>query len=59
MLKLECASIREEILKQGGNEQLLDELLEKLRLWLKQQLHLPQSLFILTYRFLYKKRKYI
>lgn len=27
-----------------GNEQLLEELLDKLRLWLKQQLHLPQGL---------------
>lgn len=44
MLKLEMP-IFEEILKDsGGNEQLLEELLDKFQLWLKQQIHLPEGL---------------
>lgn len=38
--------IQEEVLQSvGGNEQLLNKLSDKLRLWLKQQLHLPQSTY--------------
>ncbi|CAL1676132.1 unnamed protein product [Lasius platythorax] len=44
MLKLEMPTFKEILEEVRGNEQLLEELLDKLRLWLKQQLHLPQDI---------------
>jgi len=44
MLKLEMPPFKEILEETGGNEQLLEELLVKLRLWLKQQIHLPEGL---------------
>ncbi|XP_029171652.1 retinol-binding protein pinta-like [Nylanderia fulva] len=44
MLKLEMPLLKEVLEEVGGNEQLLEELLDKFRLWLKQQLHLPQDI---------------
>ncbi|KAL6440290.1 hypothetical protein ACFW04_003100 [Cataglyphis niger] len=44
MLKLEMPTLREILEEAGGNEELLEELLDKFRLWLKQQLHLPQDI---------------
>lgn len=43
MLKLEMPAMKEILEETGGNEELLEELLDKFRLWLKQQLHLPQG----------------
>ncbi|XP_050445986.1 retinol-binding protein pinta-like isoform X3 [Cataglyphis hispanica] len=44
MLKLEMPTLGEILEEAGGNEELLEELLDKFRLWLKQQLHLPQDI---------------
>ncbi|GAB1867374.1 Alpha-tocopherol transfer protein-like [Camponotus japonicus] len=44
MLKLEMPTFKEILKETRGNEQLLEELLDKLRLWLKQQIHLPQDI---------------
>ncbi|XP_029670269.1 retinol-binding protein pinta-like [Formica exsecta] len=44
MLKLEMPAMKEILEEAGGNEELLEELLDKFRLWLKQQLHLPQDI---------------
>ncbi|XP_025262200.1 alpha-tocopherol transfer protein-like isoform X2 [Camponotus floridanus] len=44
MIKLEMPSFKELLKDTGGNEQLLEELLIKLRLWLKQQIHLPEDI---------------
>ncbi|XP_025262194.1 alpha-tocopherol transfer protein-like isoform X1 [Camponotus floridanus] len=44
MIKLEMPSFKEILKDTGGNEQLLEELLIKLRLWLKQQIHLPEDI---------------
>lgn len=44
MIKLEMPSFNEILKETGGNEQLLEELLSKLRLWLKQQIHLPEDI---------------
>lgn len=45
MLKLEMPTLGEILEEAGGNEELLEELLDKFRLWLKQQLHLPQGTY--------------
>jgi len=45
MMKLEMPTLREVLEDCGGNEGLLEELLCKFRLWLKQQNHLPQGLY--------------
>ncbi|XP_025269017.1 alpha-tocopherol transfer protein-like isoform X2 [Camponotus floridanus] len=44
MIKLEMPSFKEILKDTGGNEQLLEELLIKLRQWLKQQIHLPEDI---------------
>lgn len=44
MIKLEIPPLKEILEEVGGNEQLLEELLIKLRLWLKQQIHLPEDI---------------
>ncbi|GAB1866003.1 Alpha-tocopherol transfer protein-like [Camponotus japonicus] len=44
MLKLEMPPFKEILEETGGNEQLLEELLVKLRLWLKQQIYLPEDI---------------
>lgn len=44
MLELEIPTFKEILEEARGNEQLLEELLDKFRLWLKQQLHLPQGM---------------
>lgn len=44
MLKLEMPILKKVLKDSGGNEKLLEDLLCKFRLWLKQQNHLPQGL---------------
>ncbi|XP_020294682.1 retinol-binding protein pinta-like isoform X2 [Pseudomyrmex gracilis] len=64
MLTMEMP-IQEQVLQSvGGNEQLLNKLSDKLRLWLKQQLHLPQEIsdrrlkyFIYSAKFDFEKAK--
>jgi len=57
MLKLEMPTFKEILKETRGNEQLLEELLDKLRLWLKQQIHLPQGLYF--YSKIKKNGKYL
>lgn len=45
MLKWEMYTEEEAWKSVGANEQLLLELVDKLRQWLKQQAHLPQGLY--------------
>ncbi|XP_067215890.1 alpha-tocopherol transfer protein-like isoform X2 [Linepithema humile] len=44
MLKLEVPTLNEVLKNSGGDEKLLEELLLKFRLWLKQQSHLSQDI---------------
>ncbi|XP_067208510.1 uncharacterized protein [Linepithema humile] len=44
MLKLEVPTLNKVLKNSGGDEKLLEELLSKFRLWLKQQSHLPQDI---------------
>ncbi|XP_014483666.1 PREDICTED: alpha-tocopherol transfer protein-like [Dinoponera quadriceps] len=67
MIKLEIITIKEAIEEAGGNEQLFQEMADKFRQWLQQQLHLPQEISdeklrctILTAKFdLEKAKKYL
>lgn len=45
MIKLETITIKESAEMADGNEQILQEMSDKFRLWLRQQLHLPQGLY--------------
>ncbi|XP_067207947.1 alpha-tocopherol transfer protein-like [Linepithema humile] len=61
-MKLEMPTLQEVLEDNGGNEDLLLELLCKFRLWLKQQIHLPQDIsdqrlkfFISTVKFDFEK----
>lgn len=45
VMKLEMPTLQEVLKDNNGNENLLIELLCKFRLWLKQQIHLPQGLY--------------
>lgn len=44
MSELETISIKEAAEMAGGNEQILQEMMIKIRQWIQQQLHLPQGL---------------
>ncbi|XP_014480588.1 PREDICTED: alpha-tocopherol transfer protein-like [Dinoponera quadriceps] len=44
MIKLETITIKEAAEIVGGDEQLFQEMLDKIRQWLQQQLHLPQGI---------------
>lgn len=44
MIKLQMITIKEAAEVAGGNEQILQEMFDKFRQWLQQQLHLPQGL---------------
>nr|XP_012216111.1 PREDICTED: uncharacterized protein LOC105668350 [Linepithema humile] len=64
MLKLEVPTLKEVLKNSGGDEKLLEELLSKFRLWLKQQSHLPQDIsdqrlkfFIYAVKFNFEKAK--
>lgn len=43
MMKLENDTIKHVAESAGGNEELFYEMLDKFRLWLQQQMHLPQG----------------
>lgn len=45
MIELETVTIKEAAEMSEGNEKLLKEMIDKLRQWLQQQLHLPQGLY--------------
>lgn len=45
VMKLEMPTLQEVLEDSNGNEELLEELSCKFRLWLKQQIHLPQGLY--------------
>lgn len=45
IMKLEMPTLQEMLQDSDGNEDLLQELLSKFQIWLKQQTHLPQGLY--------------
>lgn len=47
MIKLETITIKEATEIAGGNEQILQEMFDKFRQWLQQQLHLPQGVYFI------------
>jgi len=50
VMKLEMPTVQEVLEESGGNESILEELLCKLRLWLKQNNHLPQGICIFKFQ---------
>jgi hypothetical protein len=45
VMKFEMPTLQEVLKNNNGNEDILEELLCKFRLWLKQQIHLSQGLY--------------